>query len=157
MADEGYTYRQTTKSRGGIYATRTFKARQSVMKCTVTDVFDQRRRGAVQAGEHIFVSYAGEFSRVNHSCAPNCGIKTNDDGSYEVVARRAIDAGEEVTLDFAMHNYDIGKQARCRCGAATCRGLIQGWKDLSEETKTGYEGFAATYLLALDNKYRDSD
>lgn len=41
---------------------------------------------------------------VNHSCSPNCGVRLNDAGAYDFVAREPIAAGEEITFDYAMRN-----------------------------------------------------
>lgn len=62
----------------------------------------------------------------NHSCKANVGVQ----GQVVVVARRPIDAGEELTFD-----YDTTETSAepfdCRCGTAVCRGAIEGagWRD----------------------------
>lgn len=62
-----------------------------------------------------------EWAPQNHSCDPN----TEYDG-LNVVARRAIAAGEELTLDYAAFLDDSAEPFDCRCGAAQCRGRIVG-------------------------------
>src|SRR5215210_1576391 len=57
----------------------------------------------------------------NHSCAPNIGVR----GQIVFVSMRRIEAGEELTHDWAMtddDDYEMG----CRCGAKDCRGVITG-------------------------------
>lgn len=62
----------------------------------------------------------------NHSCEPNTGVR----GQILIVARRPIEAGEELTFD-----YDTTEIAadpfECRCGATRCRERIDGsaWRD----------------------------
>jgi uncharacterized protein len=60
---------------------------------------------------------------LNHSCDPNAFLKTVD-GELRLLARRAIQPGEEVTLDYIM-NTDGGARWLCRCGSPQCRGLLE--------------------------------
>src|SRR5215813_7108913 len=79
----------------------------------------------------------------NHSCAPNIGIQ----GQIVFVAMRDIQAGEELTHDWATTDDDT-YEMQCHCGAQNCRGIITGqdWrrKDLQEK----YQGYIAWYLQA---------
>jgi uncharacterized protein len=64
--------------------------------------------------------------RMNHSCEPNCGVV----GSVAVIARRAIDIGEELTFDYGT-TETVGLHMLCRCGAPGCRGIVTSddWRD----------------------------
>ena len=76
---------------------------------------------------------------VNHSCDPNCGVRLNEGQAFDFVARRPIDAGQELTFDYAMRNFTIDHfPAVCLCGAARCRGSVTGWKDLPAARKADY-------------------
>jgi hypothetical protein len=57
----------------------------------------------------------------NHSCHAN----TVYDG-LNLVAARAIQAGEELTLDYGLFLDERAASFVCRCGAAVCRGIIRG-------------------------------
>jgi SET domain-containing protein len=57
----------------------------------------------------------------NHSCDPNLSF----DGPWLLRARRAIAAGEELTVDYATCSGP-GLTLDCSCGAATCRGRVVG-------------------------------
>jgi len=77
----------------------------------------------------------------NHSCDPNLGVQ----GQIIFVAMRDIQAGEELTHDWAM--TDTGDyEMECRCNSANCRKIITGrdWqrKDLQEK----YTGYMSWYL-----------
>ena len=61
------------------------------------------------------------FRFINHSCDPNTFIRCTRERA-EFYARRAIRAGEELTVDYGWSHHD-GK-LRCRCGAKNCRGWI---------------------------------
>lgn len=59
---------------------------------------------------------------INHSCEANCEAELIDDRIW-IVARRAIDTGEEVTFNYG---YDLTeyKDYPCRCGGPSCVGYI---------------------------------
>lgn len=59
---------------------------------------------------------------MNHSCDPNTWFEA--DGS--MTALRDIQPGEEVTYDYATSESRPDFQLNCRCGAATCRGIVRG-------------------------------
>ena len=61
------------------------------------------------------------FRFINHSCDPNTYMRCTPTRA-EFYARRAIAAGEELTVDYGESHHD-GK-LRCRCGAPNCRGWI---------------------------------
>lgn len=72
----------------------------------------------------------------NHSCQPNLGVQ----GQIVLVARRRIEAGEELTFD-----YDTTETGAvpfvCHCGAPECRGIIDGssWRNPAfREAHAGY-------------------
>ncbi|WP_321574955.1 SET domain-containing protein [Paraburkholderia franconis] len=65
---------------------------------------------------------------IKHSCNPNCVPKL--DGQIILIrARRKIDAGEELSIDYALVSDEkISKALReryaCHCGARRCRGTM---------------------------------
>ena len=62
-----------------------------------------------------------EWAPQNHSCEPNTVYQ-----GLDVVAAKNISVGEELTLDYADLLNDEAESFDCQCGAASCRGLIQG-------------------------------
>jgi hypothetical protein len=63
----------------------------------------------------------GEPDRyLNHCCDPNVYLRF-EAGRIEVVARRNIEAGSELTLDYLINNPG-GDSWPCRCNADRCRG-----------------------------------
>jgi len=62
-----------------------------------------------------------EWTPMNHSCDPSAWL----DG-LDVVARREMAAGDEITLDYATFCTDPMLPFACACGAADCRGTIRG-------------------------------
>ncbi len=57
----------------------------------------------------------------NHSCQPNARLCI-DNGRVEFYALRAIETGEELTVDYGETHH--GGKLACRCGAAGCRGAL---------------------------------
>ena len=57
----------------------------------------------------------------NHSCDPNMWHAD----AFALVARRDIQADEELTVDYATHS-DGDLSLSCRCGAPLCRGSVTG-------------------------------
>ena len=57
----------------------------------------------------------------NHSCRPNARMVIRN-GRVEFYARRAIESGEEITVDYGDTHHE-GRLA-CRCGAPGCRGAL---------------------------------
>ena len=108
---------------------------------------DWYRAAEIQLTEDLFIGPVAEGEREgsmifsNHSCEPNIGVR----GQIVFVALRDVEAGEELTHDWATtddDDYEVG----CNCGAALCRAVITGqdWrrKDLQEK----YRGFFSSHL-----------
>jgi SET domain-containing protein len=68
----------------------------------------------------------GDADMVNHSCDANAGIK----GQNILVARRTIQAGEEICFDYETTDTQ-GLNFVCMCHTPKCRVLINGeaWKN----------------------------
>lgn len=146
---------QSTPGRGdGVFALRDFAPGEIIMVGRIVERLPQNDSHAAQIGENQWVRHAGIIHMINHCCEPNCGIRVNETSAHDVVARLAINAGEELTLDYAMRNWRIDHfPDQCRCGAPGCRGRITGWKDLPVARKREYAPFSAPYLFELDSKY----
>jgi hypothetical protein len=109
----------------------------------------QQRLGPaeIQIAEDLFIgplsAEAREGSMIfsNHSCDPNIGVR----GQIVFVAMRDIEAGEELTHDWATTDDDT-YEMKCNCGAQNCREVVTGqdWrrKDLQEK----YRDYISWYL-----------
>jgi uncharacterized protein len=60
----------------------------------------------------------------NHSCAPSARLEYRDNQPL-VISSRAIDRGEEITIDYGFDPDDVTR-FRCRCGRPECVGYIVG-------------------------------
>lgn len=70
---------------------------------------------------HLVLPPATPVHYGNHSCDPNLWHV----GPYEIVARRDITAGEELTIDYGTQSagsFSMG----CACGSPRCRRVVTG-------------------------------
>jgi SET domain-containing protein len=108
----------------GVFAARRIEAGEVVIEGCRTRLTDDEVRGlppeerpfvSVADGQSILMQPPSRF--VNHSCNPNAR-----GSEYRDVAVRAIEAGDEVTVDYA--DEVSGLTLDCNCKAANCRGRI---------------------------------
>ncbi len=104
--------------------------------------FTQR---VLQIDEGLYILTAEEKEPndcFNHSCEPNLGFT----GQIGLVTLRDVDAGEELTFDYAMSDGEPYDEFDCHCGMPTCRRKVTGndWKLPSLWEK--YEGYFSPYL-----------
>jgi hypothetical protein len=71
---------------------------------------------------------------VNHSCAPNTGIR-ND---WDLVALRDIPQGEEIRYDYSTSLDEKSFTMRCRCGAPGCRQVVTDFAELPAAVQDYY-------------------
>jgi SET domain-containing protein len=77
---------------------------------------EERKRVSVIDGQYIL--FKPPACWVNHSCEPNArGVGECD------IATRAINTGEEITVDYASENVP-DMNIRCNCGSPRCRGVL---------------------------------
>lgn len=89
----------------------------------------------VDEGLHLLIDPDHPVRYGNHSCDPNMWHAD----ATTVVSRRAVPAGEELTIDYATHTGVEAWQLACRCGAQRCRGLVTGrdWRRLELQAAYG--------------------
>ncbi len=102
------------------------------------------RRLTLQVDEDAYLvsDVEGPADWVNHSCAPNAGLR----GQITLVAMRPIRQAEEVCFDYAMSdgsNYDTFD---CNCGAASCRGRVTGDDWMRSDLITRYGEYFSPFL-----------
>lgn len=82
----------------------------------------------------------------NHSCDPNCGIKS----SIKLVAIKDIEKGEEIVFDYAM-NESLNEEFKCNCKSINCRKIIRptDWK--IQELQEKYKDYFSEYIKSKFN------
>jgi len=101
----------------------------------------------IQIAEDLFIAPVREDHRTgsmlytNHCCDPNLAIQ----GQIVLVAMRDIDAGEELTIDWATTD-DGDHRMTCRCGSPRCRGTVTGKDWMKPELQERYRGWFCWFL-----------
>ena len=108
------------------------------------------RRGSVAAiDEHLYLAGPADAPPspdefMNHSCDPNVWMQDE----VTLVARRDIEAGKELTADYAMWEAteDFVMPFECRCGSASCRKTITGRDWRLAELQQRYKGHFSPFI-----------
>ncbi|WP_294046431.1 SET domain-containing protein [Sphingomonas sp.] len=93
---------------------------------------------------------------INHSCAPNAGLRFGADG-VRLVALREIAAGEEIAWDYSTTLAESNWHMICQCRAPDCRRVIGNFATLSPERQEWFRArnLVAPYLRRKDAVGRD--
>lgn len=97
----------------------------------------------VDDGRHLLIDPASPVRYGNHSCDPNLWHAD----ATTVVARSAIAADEELTIDYATHTGVEAWEMVCRCGAPGCRGMVTGADWRRPELQAAYGDHWTPMLL----------
>src|SRR5579872_6647909 len=127
MMLSGLVIRSSSIHAAGCYTTRPIK--KGVRVCE----YDGPRMSKAEADaryENRFVTYLfacgsqvidgfGTAMFINHSCDANCETEQDEDGRVYICSVRDIEAGEELTYEYNLHDSDEDNQD-CYCGAHSC-------------------------------------
>jgi hypothetical protein len=142
--------RMTDKKGDGVYSTVQFFAGNTVLIGIISRQIEAADPRACQLSESKFVLHAGLFSKVNHSCDPNCGVRENPSGALDFIALKNIYGNDEITIDYGMINLDMKSfPEKCLCGTSLCREKVAGFVNLPDYRKTDYVGFISPYLATV--------
>lgn len=72
---------------------------------------------------------------LTHSCAPNCVL---DMQRLEIWALADVEAGELITIDYAVTEDVLHRQFACGCGSSACRRWITGRREGPNEMGRAY-------------------
>lgn len=99
--------------------------------------------------------YMGPSGRIddliNHSCAPNAGLRFTAEGVF-LVAIRDIAASEEIGWDYSTTLRESNWHMICQCRSPECRRVIGNFATLSEERQEWFRShnMVAPYLRRRD-------
>ena len=109
------------------------------------------RYDAIQIGEDLhLVDISGGMERagvsLNHSCDSNLWMRD----AVMLVARRDIEADEEVTVDYALFTTqpDWALELACNCGSPDCRHVITGNDWMLAEVQARYRDHFSPFINA---------
>ena len=103
----------------------------------------------VQIAENLYLvedieTTGSRDASMNHSCDSSTWM----DDESTLVARRDIEPGEEVTVDYALFTTQSNwmLDTRCRCGSLHCRRIITGDDWLREDVQERYQGHFSPFI-----------
>jgi uncharacterized protein len=96
---------------------------------------------AIGEGQHMVLD-DGALRLGNHSCDPNLWLADE----VTIVTRRDVDAGDELTIDYALHTVDPSWTLACDCRAPLCRGVITGGDWQLPTLQAAYAGHFAPFI-----------
>lgn len=105
---------------------------------------------ALQIDESLYLVDGADHIALHplrHSCAPTCHLV----GATIVVASRALDAGEPLTIDYATCTGSAIREFECTCGATPCRGKVTADDWLLPELQLRHRGRFSPFLAARIN------
>ena len=70
---------------------------------------------------HLVLPPSTPLHHLDHSCDPSVRV---DLTTGEVVIRRRVSSGEELTTDYGLVSGPGAPSLRCRCGTSACRGVV---------------------------------
>ena len=125
----------------GVFASSTIREGEVIL-CFSGPLIDSKKVDAkgirecdpLQIGPGIYMDIEPPGVFVNHSCAPNAGIR--DD--VKLVAITEIGAGEEIFYDYSTTMCNEHWTLACLCGTTLCRGNIGDFRELPSQTRQRY-------------------
>jgi hypothetical protein len=142
----------------GLFAAQAFAPRQTILHVTgrihLADVLWERggtfADNCYRFGPETYLDPGDSVGRyVNHSCAPNAGVRKTNNRLYLFAAAR-IAARRELTIDYStiLGDDDIWTM-RCNCGMPGCRSRVRRFGSLPRATQASYvaRGMVPGYIL----------
>ena len=136
----------------GVFARRAIRREEILLAFggPLIDFAETKRRGtlecmAIQVGSDQYIDTQAPGVFVNHSCAPNAGIR-ND---WELIALRDIPQGEEIRFDYSTTMDEKSFTMRCRCGTPSCRQVVTDFAELPAAVQEFYvcRGLVMSFIV----------
>lgn len=124
----------------GLFARQHFRPAETILDLTGPAVPADRARHSeqsfnlLQVGPHTYLELEEPGVFINHSCEPNVGVVDDT----VLIALRDIAPGEEIRFDYSTTMSEQFETMQCRCGTASCRGVVGDFHDLSAAVKDRY-------------------
>jgi SET domain-containing protein len=139
----GLIIRSSSIHAAGCYTTAPIAKGVKVVEYTGPRISKREADKRFQDSKITYLFGVGDGSRVinghgmamfiNHSCDPNCETEEFH-GHVWVMSLRPIAPGEELTYDYNLYDGDED-DARCYCGAATCRQTMYSPEEIVRREK----------------------
>lgn len=139
-----------------VFAGKRFAEGETIVRFSGPTIPASRVPGRLDGTDDRFLQiapdrYMGPSGRIddliNHSCAPNAGLRFTGEGIF-LIALRAVAMGEEIAWDYSTTLADADWSMTCRCGSAHCRGVVGAFAGLPPEAQQWYRArdLVAPYL-----------
>ena len=139
----GLMIRSSSIHAAGCYTTSRIKKGVKVVEYTGPRISKRKADTQFQNSKITYLFGIGDGSTVinghgmamyiNHSCDPNCETEELR-GRVWVISLRHIAPGEELTYDYNLYDGDED-EARCYCGAASCRKTMYSPEEIERRKK----------------------
>lgn len=104
----------------------------------------------ISIGKHKWLCPISPIKYMNHSCDSNLGFKT----PRKLYARRNIERGEELTIDYSTVEYVDFWSLPCSCGSEKCRGEMKSIQFLPKKIYEGYLPYIPRFFQAIYLQYK---
>ena len=126
----------------GVFAARDIAAGETIGRFEGTETAT-RTRMSLQFGADVHVDPGEHILRfLNHACDPTAVFS-----GRVLVARRALAAGAELTIDYTCHEPVLAFPFHCDCGSVCCVGMVRGWERLDARQREARRDRAGVWLL----------
>src|ERR1019366_4484421 len=136
----------------GIFVKRVIRRGEIILVFggALIDFAETKRRGprecmAIQVGPGQYIDTQPPGGFVNHSCAPNAGIRNDRD----LAALRDIRVGEEIRYDYSTTMDEGSFTMGCRCGVPGCRQAVGDFSELPAGIQEYYlsQGLVMNFIV----------
>jgi len=90
-----------------------------------------------------------EWLQINHSCDPNAWLE-----GLNVVARKPIKKGQQITMDYATFCADNMAEFQCGCGESSCRKLVKPTDYLLPPIEAHYRGHVSDFVETKQREHK---
>ena len=106
---------------------------------------------AIQCDFDRFICASGGVDDyVNHSCNPNCGLRSTSTRGLELFALEPIDVDAELSFDYSTCMELEDPWPTCLCGSPRCRGKVTAFRDLEVALRQSYRDRGALPLFQIE-------
>jgi D-alanine-D-alanine ligase len=164
----GWIVRSRSDGEYGLYAARSFDAGERIIGFEAEPHhlvtrghveanwngprLDRFRRYAWPLTDELWVVWSHDpedWKPLNHSCDPSAWLH-----GLDVVARRPLAPGDEITMDYATYYNELMPSFECDCNTMDCRGTIRG-EDYLEDFVDRYGDHVSDYVRRERARLRD--
>lgn len=89
------------------------------------------------------------YDEMCHACEATCYVDLSQRGDPKIRALRDLAPGDEATLDYCATEEELAEPFTCGCGAASCYGVVQGFRHLSVEQREAIVEILAPHLRRI--------